>query len=291
MLLKPRGPFNLAHTLDSGQTFRWRKQGDWYYGVHGGNIWKVRQAGRGLEFRSAPQPEEETAHLARSYFRLDDDLAAIYRHIGEDRRVARAIHRFRGLRILRQEPWECLVSFIISAYSNIRRISGHVEQLSEAYGEPVSMEGHRRHTFPSPARLAEAGEQDFRRMGLGYRTKFLARLSRHLLERELELTDLRAWPYDEAKAELLRVYGVGDKVADCVLLFSLDKLEAFPVDIHIRRAVMGWYLPGQKATDRVLRLWAAEYFGPLAGYAQQYLFHGRRLEGQVTRRRPAKRKS
>ena len=286
MLLKPKGPFNLAHTLGSGQAFRWQQVGEWYYGVVAGSIWKIRQAGRGLEFSSAPEPEERTVPLARSYFRLDDDLVAIYRCIGGDRRVARAVRRYRGLRLLRQEPWECLVSFIISAYSNIRRITGHVEQLSEAYGDPVSLDGHHRYTFPSPARLAEAGEEEFRRMGLGYRAKFLARLARSLLDRGLDPVELRAWPYAEAKAELLRIYGVGEKVADCILLFSLDKLEAFPVDVWVRRAVMEWYHPEEKATDRQLRLWAAERFGPLAGYAQQYMFHGRRLEARAPRRRP-----
>ena len=291
MLLKPKGPFNLALTLASGQTFRWQRKGDWHYGVVGQNIWKICQAGRALEFHSAPEPEDATAALARSYFRLDDDLTAIYRRIGEDRNIQAAIRRYKGLRLLRQDPWECLVSFVISAYSNIRRITGHVERLSAAYGEPVSMDGHRRHTFPSPQRLAEAGEQDLRAMGLGYRAKFLARLAPDILQRELDLTELRARPYAEAKAELLSIYGVGDKVADCVLLFSLDKLEAFPVDVHVRRAVTELYLPGRRVTDNGLRLWAVEHFGPLAGYAEAYLFHRRRMDGQAADRPPLRRSS
>ena len=288
MLLKPKGPFNLAHTIGSGQAFRWQPHDGWYYGVVVGDVWKVRQAGREIELHSALQPDTEAAALARSYFRLDDDLAGIYRHIGEDRRVAGAVRRFRGMRLVRQEPWECLVTFVISAYSNIPRITRHVERICELWGDPVSLDGHHRHTFPSPSRLAEVGEPEFRDIGLGYRAPFLARLAPSLLKWDLELADLRSAPYPEAKAELLKLDGVGEKVADCVLLFSLDKLEAFPVDVHIRHELLEWYFPGDKRTDRQLRLWAAEHFGPLAGYAQQYLFHGRRLEGQAARSRPAK---
>ena len=289
MFLNIRGPFDLAHTLDSGQAFRWRLEGDCYYGVVGGNVFQVRQVSGGLEFASAPQPPEETAPLLPSYFRLDDDLPAIYRRIGRDRRVAGALRRYRGLRLIRQDPWECLVSFVISVYSNIPRIARHIEHLSRAYGDSIRLGDYLRHTFPSAARLAEVGERDLREMGLGFRARFLARLAGDIARGGMDLLALRALPYAEAKAAILRLPGVGEKVADCVLAFSLDKLEAFPVDVWVRRAVLEWYFPGEKATDRVLRLWAADYFGPYAGYAQQYLFHERRLEGRAagSQRKPA----
>jgi len=285
VLLRPRGPLNLALTLETGQAFRWRQEDEWYRGVVGRNIWKVRQMSRALEIRSGPEPASLVAGEARSYFRLDDDLGAIYRELGRDERVARAIRKYRGLRLVRQDPWECMVSFIISAYSNVKRITKHIEDLSLAYGDPVTFEGVTRHTFPSPARLAELGEQDFRDMGLGYRSKSLARLARDLLDRGLDLHSLRSAPYTEAKESLLTIHGIGDKVADCILLFSLDKLEAFPVDVWVRRAVTEWYFPDQKVTDRTVRLWAAEHFGGHAGYAQQYLFHQRRLQQQAERGR------
>lgn len=283
LLLRTRGALNIALTLETGQAFRWRQESEWYCGVVGRNVWKVRQAGRAIELLSWPQPASTLAAEARSYFRLDDDLPAIYRELGCDERVARAIRKYRGLRIVRQDPWECMVSFIISAYSNVKRITKHIEDLGRACGDPITFDGVTRHTFPSAARLAELGERDFRDMGLGYRARYLARLSHDILERGLDLTSLRACPYEEAKATLLTIHGIGDKVADCILLFSMDKLEAFPIDVWVRRALTDWYFPWDKVTDRALHLWAAEHFGPHAGYAQQYLFHQRRLQGQSTR--------
>lgn len=275
--LKAKGPFDLALTLENGQAFRWRPTDGSYHGVVGRNIWKVRQAPRGLELSSGPDPVSVTAPLARRYFRLDDDLTTLYARLRTDPLVRLTLRKYRGLRLVRQDPWECLVSFIISAYSNVARIKGNIEGICEAAGDPVRMDGVTRFTFPTPAQLAELGEQDFREMGLGYRAKFLARLARDLAERDLDLLSLRALPYEEAKEALLRIYGVGEKVADCVLLFSLDKLEACPIDVHVRRAFTEWYFDGERRTDRALRLWAAEYFRNDAGYAQQYLFHYRRL--------------
>ncbi len=277
VVLKAKGPFDLALTLENGQAFRWQPGGDGYYGVVGRNIWKVRQAPRGLELSSGPDPVSVTAPLARRYFRLDDDLTALYSRLRTDPWVRLTLRKYRGLRLVRQDPWECLVSFIISAYSNVRRITRNIEGICSAAGDPVVMDGVTRSTFPAPAQLAELGEQDFRDIGLGYRAKFLARLARDLADRDLDLLSLRSLPYQEAKDALLEIYGVGEKVADCVLLFSLDKLEACPIDVHVRRAFTEWYFNGERRTDRALRLWAAEYFNTDAGYAQQYLFHYRRL--------------
>lgn len=284
VLLESRGPFNLFHTLSTGQAFRWRFESGWWYGVVGGSVWKARQAGAGIELDSWPEPPSAIAPLARRYFRLDDDLDAIYGRLRDDARVAGAIREYHGLRLVRQDPWECLVSFIISAFSNVRRIAGHIEQLSRICGEPIGLDGHPRHTFPSPARFARLGEQDFRRLGLGYRSRYLARLAGSIEDRGLDLLALRSWPYREAKAALLSLDGVGDKVADCVLLFSLDKLEACPIDVWVRRAFTEWYFAGEAITNLRLRAWAAAHFGQDAGYAQQYLFHQRRLAGRAARR-------
>ena len=275
--LRARGPFDLRHTLESGQAFRWRLLDGWYYGVVAADVWKVRQAGQWIEAESGPTPAAALMDSIAAYFRLADDLTGLYRRLGGDPRITEAIKNYRGLRLLRQDPWECLVSFIISAYSNIKRITHHVEQLAQICGDPVSLDGHDRYTFPTPARMAELGEQDFRRLGLGYRSRFLARLCRDMVDGRIDLVGQRRRSYQEARETLLGIYGVGEKVADCALVFSLDQDRAFPIDIWVRRALLDWYLAGQKMTDRALRAWAAERFGDDAGYAQQYLFHGRRL--------------
>ena len=299
-------PFDLASSLESGQAHRWRRaspersrkdeQGEgWHWGVVYGNLIKIRLttppplcqggatggSGRpyGVEFSSAPRHDSGYMEsLLWSYFRLDDDIEAIYREISRDPRVAAMVCQYRGLRLLRVEPWECLIAFICSANSNIPRIHANMEALSESFGQPLALEGHVRHTFPSPEQLAGAGEAALRALGLGFRAPYVARAALTVAEGKLDLEALRHMPYQEAKARLIELPGVGSKIADCVLLHSLDKLEAFPIDVWVRRALLDWYFQGQKPPpDRVMFEWAQEYFGPYAGYAELYLFHGRRL--------------
>jgi N-glycosylase/DNA lyase len=273
------GPFDLAASLESGQAHRWRKKDQWYSGVVRGNFIKIRQTPRGVEFCSEPWPEVSVVPVLQNYFRLDDDLRAIYQEIMQDRRVADMVDRYPGLRVLRQEPWECLIAFICSANSNIPRIHQVMEKMADHFGNPISLNGEVRHAFPTPAQLAKAGEAELRRLGLGFRAPYVDRATRLLLEKSLELDALIKMPYDEAKARLMECPGIGPKIADCILVFSLEKMEAFPIDVWVRRALAEWYFPGEKTpTNRVLEQWAHGYFGRYGGYAQQYLFHGRRLE-------------
>ena len=282
MELAVNQPFDLASSLESGQAHRWSypKDGDdgWYTGVVLGNLVRIRQDGGRVEFRSAPDDEDSFAPRLAEYFRFDDDIAAIYDEINRDERVASMVDRYPGLRVLRTEPWECLVAFICSATSNIPRIHQNMESMSKAFGSPVSLNGWTRHTFPRPIDLAEAGEMELRRLGLGFRAPYVHKASLAVLEGRLDLAALVEMPYPEAKAALMENPGIGSKIADCVAVFSLEKLEAFPIDVWIRRALGEWYFPGEKTPpDRVLLGWAQEHFGRYGGYAQQYLFHGRRL--------------
>ena len=157
MLIPIEQPFNLTHTLECGQAFRWRREDEWYYGVIYGNILKIRQTLLGVEFNSYPLPEEEIVNRLAYYLRLDDDLPEIYRIIGRDDRMRRAIAQFFGLRLLRQEPWECLVSFICSISSNIPRISQSIESLCGKMGDRLEMDGHVRFSLPGPREGDGAG--------------------------------------------------------------------------------------------------------------------------------------
>lgn len=302
-------PLDLAASLESGQAHRWRKQEEWYSGVVRGNFIKIRQTqpeaeapslysplakgqpsypplskggiggGGRLEFCSEPRPETSVVALLQSYFRLDDDISAIYADICRDERVAAMVARYPGLRVLRQEPWECLIAFICSANSNIPRIAQTMEKLASHYGNSIQMEGEVRHAFPTPQQLAAAGEAELRKLGLGFRAPYVAKAALRVAQGELDLESLIKLPYAEAKARLIECAGIGPKVSDCIAVFSLEKLEAFPIDVWVRRALGEWYFPGQKVPpDRILLEWAHQHFGRYAGYAQQYLFHGRRME-------------
>ena len=196
--------------------------------------------------------------------------------------------------MLRQEPWECLIAYILSANSNIETIHRNMERLSGEFGEPLALShpdpsgesdgAIRRNTFPKPVDLAEAGEAELRRLKLGFRAPYVHQAAIAVAEKRLDLDHLVTAPYPEAKGELMALKGIGDKIADCIALMSLEKMEAFPIDVWVRRALADWYFPGQKTpTNRVLLEWAQGYFGRYAGYANQYLFHGRRLRDRTTR--------
>ena len=280
MLLDIDQPLDLAATLESGQAHRWRREGDWYSGVVQGAFVKMRQDVNGrVEFRCGAGSEDSQALMLYPYFRLDDDIQAVYAEIGRDQRVAAMVRKYPGLRLLRLEPWECLIAFICSANSNIPRIHQVMERMSTHLGDALELDGDVRHAFPTPAQLVEAGEPELRRLGLGFRAPYVDQAARRVVEGILDLPELVRMPYQDAKEQLMACPGIGPKIADCVAVFSLEKLEAFPIDVWVRRALGEWYFPDQKIPpDRVLLEWAHGYFGRYAGYAQQYLFHGRRLE-------------
>ena len=296
MRLSINQPFDLAASLGSGQAHRWRRDGHadadpsggWHWGVISGNLIKIRLSNDdlagytySLEFRSAPTTDSEYLEpLLRGYFRLDDDIEGIYGEITRDPRVASMVHRYRGLRLLRVEPWECFIAFICSANSNIPRIHANMEAISGRFGEALALDGQVRYTFPSPEQLAEAGEASLRDLGLGFRAPYVAQGALAVARGELDLDGLRHIPYQDAQARLMEIRGIGPKIADCVLLHSLDKLEAFPIDVWVRRALQEWYFHGTKMPSyQAVTEWARDYFGRYAGYAELYLFHGRRLGG------------
>ncbi len=285
-------PIDLDASLLGGQAHRWKQEGNWYCGVLRGELVLLRQQDQDIEFLSSPSKPQAIIPRIRDHLRLDDDLPSIQAEISSDPKVAAQVEQYPGLRVLRQDPWECLIAYILSANSNIETIHRNMERLSGEFGEPLSLEHPdpstesagiiRRNTFPKPADLAEAGEAELRRLRLGFRAPYVHQASIAVAERRLDLDYLVGVPYQEAKAELMALKGIGDKIADCIAMMSLEKTQAFPIDVWVRRALAEWYFPGQKTpTNRVLLEWAQGYFGRYAGYANQYLFHGRRLRNRT----------
>lgn len=266
----PAPDFLLDVTLSSGQAFRWRRHGEGWCGVLGRGVITVRQDGARLAYETSD--EALTPEQVSRYFALDLDLPDILRQIDVDMQVHQAIVRYRGLRVLRQEPWETLASFICASFNNIRRIEGMIESLCQAFGSPIELHGIRRFTFPAPETLAEASERRLRALGLGYRAPYLRATARRVADGRLPLAHLRQVDYPSAKRALLDCDGVGDKVADCVALFGCEQYEAFPIDVWMVRAVR-YYFRHRHVTRGRAHAYAVRHFGRYAGYAQQYLYH------------------
>ena len=194
-----------------------------------------------------------------------------------------ALSQLQGLRLIRQDPWECLISFICATFANIPRIKGMIRRLCRAFGQEISNDDQTFYRFPSPRQLASASINQLLACNLGYRARYVKSAAAYVLQGRICLENLQSRPYHEAKQELLRIQGVGHKVADCVLLFSLDKLEAFPVDRWIHRALRTYYrkyLTSMPLNQRSLlprhykelSAFGRSYFGEYAGYAQEYLY-------------------
>ena len=262
--------FSLRECLSSGQTFRWHAHDGWYYGILNATVLKVRQDGDRLWYESS-DPTLTPARLAH-YFGLDEDLNAILRSIDVDMQVHGAIARHRGLRVLRQDSWETLASFICASFNNIKRIEGMIERLCQTFGTPVALNGFRSFSFPCPEVIADASERCLRSLGLGYRAPYLKATAKLVADGKLPMSHLRRVDYEATKSALLACDGVGDKVADCVALFGFEKYEAFPIDVWMER-VLRYYFRHKKMTRKLMHDYATRHFGPYAGYAQQYLYH------------------
>lgn len=280
MILSLEAPdFSLAHSLESGQFFRYARSGTGAYTVHSGRrLFRVEQAGETLFTEGAPQI------FLNDFFSLDHDLGAIERSLRRDPELGEALDAFPGLRILRQDPWECTAAFILSIASNIPRISGNIADLALAYGTTSSLGELESPDFPRPHELGN--ERDLRQLRLGFRAAYLVRAAR--LARSGLLEEAGSLPYEEAREALMVIPGVAEKVADCILLFAYGHLNAFPVDTWIRKVMIRLYFGGRRTPDRAIRAFAQERWGDLAGYAQQYLYHWSRGDARFSSRgRPA----
>ncbi len=270
-------PLNLDLTIDSGQVFLWNKLNGYWYGIYGNNVVRVSANNNALEVSSYPE------HINGEYvFRLDDDLNAIARKICKDSVMKEAVSTLKGLRLMRQEPYQCLLSFICATNTSIAMIRRMLASMCARFGRKIEYDGFKFYLFPEPKRLASASINDLCKCSVGYRARFIKQAASVIQSRKIDFENLKRTSYDDAKEELIDVLGIGQKVADCILLFSLEKLDAFPIDIWIARAVSNYYanlfdrqLFEDKISPKTYRLLSTKmrkYFGPYAGYAQQYLY-------------------
>ena len=311
-ILLPVSDYDLAATLDSGQVFRWQRSADdssassnSWLGIVGKHFIRLTQTEDGIHAETAV-PVADWQWL-RDFLQTETDLATVLNTFPDDEPMRRAVAACRGLRLLRQEPWECLASFILSSTKQIVQIRQIVALLCQKYGEPLirpsanfsplgrgegmysrdrefvslspqngeraGVRGDLFYAFPKPEQIASVDEADLRACKMGFRAPNLLAAARRIAEGKLDLGQLRRLPLEEARAELMELRGVGGKIADCVLLFAYGFDSAFPVDVWVDRALQQLYFPRRRASEKRLRHFAATHFGPHAGYAQQYLFH------------------
>jgi N-glycosylase/DNA lyase len=271
--------YDLGATLASGQAFRWRRRDGVWTGVVGGRWVRLRPGPGQIEAQTAA-PEGDWQWL-RHYLQLDVNLTEVLAAFPqEDAALQAAVRACAGLRLLRQEPWECLASFICSSTKQISQIEQIVVLLCRRFGEALAVPAGEEpgHSFPGYARLAEISESDLRGCKLGFRAPYLRGTAQMLAAGEVDLGRLGRLPLEEARTELMKLPGVGMKIADCVLLFAYGFAEAFPVDVWIQRALRRHYFPRRSVSPARLRRFIAGHFGPHAGYAQQYLFHYMRVK-------------
>jgi N-glycosylase/DNA lyase len=260
-------------TLSSGQAFRWQQHGDTWVGVIHGRWVRLRPAASWIMAEVA-QPVRDWNWLTE-YLQLELDVNTVLASFPNDEPMQAATAACRGLRLLRQDPWECLASFILSSTKQILQIQQIITLLCQRYGPPVPAATGcpLAYAFPGPDRLATLSEAELRACKMGFRAPFLLAAARKVAEGKLQLNALVKLPLNSARAELLGLAGVGRKISDCVLLFAYGQQAAFPVDVWVMKALRQLYFPRRKVSLPRLQEFAATHFGPHAGYAQQYLFH------------------
>lgn len=275
--LKTDQPFSLNLTLSCGQVFRWdRKEDGWWSGIVAGRIIRIRQDKDKLTFTGADR------RFIEHYFSLDIDLPAVTKSFDNDPFIHAAIRQCEGLRLIRQPPWECLISYICATNSNIPMIKRRIGNIARHYGPAIKCDGRIFYMFPEPGRLAGSCASILRECKTGYRGPYIQKTACDIPDIEEWSTRIYSLSCDTARKELMKLKGVGPKAADCVLLFAFQKYDAFPVDVWIRRIMQEQYLPlpetGKPLTAReynTIRKYARAHFGPYCGYAQEYLYAAR----------------
>jgi len=269
--------FSLDQTLRCGQVFRWDLTDDgWWYGIVGGQVIKIRQDGKRLTFKGASVP------VITTYFSLDTDLQCILESVNRDSVIDAAIRQCRGLRLIRQPKWECLISYIVSTNSNIPMIRRRINTIAEQFGREIMFEGRKYHAFPEPSAISCSDGKALADCRLGYRMPYVFNTACAVGEMKQWEKAITSMSFEAARRELMKLSGVGPKAADCILLFAFQKYEAFPVDVWIRRIMKQHYIRNLDTSAglsgreyNMIRQFARRHFGKYCGYAQEYLYAAR----------------
>ena len=279
-IIKNTESFEPTHIFECGQCFRWNKEEDGSYtGVVGHNVLNVKKNEN--EVTITGLCSEKIEELCKKYFDLETDYEAIKEKLSKiDDNLKISIEYGKGIRILKQDTWEALISFIISANNNIPRIKGIIERISKKYGKIIKWQGKEYYTFPTPEELSKASVVDLRKLGLGFRDTRVFETTRLVNTKQIDIYELEKIIHTKKlREELLKYPGVGPKVADCIMLFSMRRFEVFPIDVWVRRVMTELYFENETKivpNNKQILNYAEETFGNLSGLAQQYLFYWRR---------------
>jgi N-glycosylase/DNA lyase len=261
---------DIDNSINSGQVFLWEKHGSDWYGINGQDILKIN---KNAVIKSIQNSKTD-------FFRKNDNMQEIIKSISKDKTVKEAIKQYEGLRIFKQDPFQCMISFIISSNSNIQKIKNSLEKITKKFGKKVETENKEFFLFPKPEKLAKASIDEIKKCGVGYRAPFIKQAAEMVFSKKIDFEYLQECNYKEAKKNICLIPGVGNKVADCILLFSLNKLEAFPLDTWMIKILEKYYSNEFKIETKtitqkqyeILHEKIVNYFGPYCGYAQQFLF-------------------
>ena len=261
---------DIDNSINSGQVFLWEKCGSDWYGINGQDILKIN---KNAVIKSIQNSKTD-------FFRKNDNMQEIIKSISKDKTVKKAIKQYEGLRIFKQDPFQCMISFIISSNSNIQKIKNSLEKITKKFGVKVEIENKEFFLFPKPEKLANASIEEIKKCGVGYRAPFIKQAAEMVFSKKIDFKYLEKLDYKEAKKNICLIPGVGNKVADCILLFSLNKLEAFPLDTWMIKILEKYYSNEFKIETKtitqkqyeILHEKIVNYFGPYCGYAQQFLF-------------------
>ena len=272
--------FEPCHIFECGQCFRWNIQTDGSYtGVFKNNVLNVKKENNKIIFKGICN--DNIIKVINDYFDFDTDYNKIKKELSNvDEYLKESIEFGSGIRILNQDLWETIISFIISANNNIPRIKGIIERISKKYGNELEWNNEKYYTFPTPKQLSKASVEDLRALGLGFRDKRVYDTTKIILNNEISLKELiEEKDVNILREKLLTLPGVGPKVADCIMLFGLKRFEVFPIDVWVRRVMNDLYIKNDdetKVNKREIEKLAMEKYKNLAGLAQQYLFYWKR---------------
>jgi len=268
--MKNKFIIDIDNSINSGQVFLWQKSKNYWYGIDGQNILKINQKGK----------IKSMQNMKTSFLRENDDIEKIIKSISKDKTIKKAVKKYEGLRIFNQDPFQCMISFIISSNSNIQKIKSSLEKISRKFGKKMAIEDQEFFLFPKPEKIAKASISEIKTCGVGYRAPFIKEAAKMVTEKKINFEYLKNSDYDETKRNLRLIPGIGNKVADCIMLFSLNKLDAFPLDTWMIKILEKYYskefqIGTKTITEKqyeILHEKIVDYFGPYCGFAQQFLF-------------------